>query len=131
MSSFFNVERDDAGDKITRVFERDLAAWIPDLPALNPATFDPRTDVESLTDRAGEPFRHVWPNESDRVPEGVVPFEAVVVPGGFLATPRPGRLHRGCGPAVSSTLSPCPWQKSRRPCPAGQPSQPAGRLSMA
>lgn len=92
MSSFFNVERDDAGDKVTRVFERDLAAWIPDLPALNPATFDPRTDVEILTDRAGEPFRHVWPNESDRVPDGVVPFEAVVVPGGFLATPRPGRI---------------------------------------
>lgn len=92
MSSFFNVERDDAGDKVTRVFERDLAAWIPDLSALNPSTFDPRSDVEILTDRAGEPFRHVWPNESDRVPEGVVPFEAVVVPGGFLATPRPGRI---------------------------------------
>jgi hypothetical protein len=92
MSSFFNVERDDAGDKVTRVFERDLAAWIPDLPGLNPATFNPVTDVEILTDRAGEPFRHVWPNEFDRVPDGVVPFEAVVVPGGFLATPGPGRI---------------------------------------
>ncbi len=92
MSSFFNVERDAAGEKVTRVFERDLTAWIPDLSAVNPATFDPARELEILTDRGGEPFRHVWPNESDRVPAGVVPFAAVVVPGGFLATPKPGRI---------------------------------------
>lgn len=92
MSSFFNVEKDPAGEKVTRVFERDLTAWIPDLASVNPATFDARKELEVLTDRAGEPFRHVWPNESGRVPEGVVPFAAVVVPGGFLATPKPGRI---------------------------------------
>ena len=31
MSSFFNVEKDPAGEKVTRVFERDLTAWIPDV----------------------------------------------------------------------------------------------------
>lgn len=92
MSSFFNVERDAAGDKVTRVFERDLTAWIPDLAAVDPASFDASKELEVLTDRAGEPFKHVWPNESDLVPPGVVPFEAMVVPGGFLATPKPGRI---------------------------------------
>ena len=42
MSSFFNVERDAAGDKVTRVFERDLTAWIPDLAAVNPAALIPQ-----------------------------------------------------------------------------------------
>jgi hypothetical protein len=92
MSSFFNVEKDPAGEKVTRVFERDLTAWIPDLAGVEASTFDARKQLEVLTDRAGEPFRHVWPNESDRVPDGVVPFRAVVVPGGFLATPKPGRI---------------------------------------
>lgn len=92
MSSFFNVERDPTGETVTRYFERDLAAWIPDLAGVNPARFNARNELEILTDRAGEPFRHVWPNESGRVPDGVVPFQAVVVPGGFLATPKPGRI---------------------------------------
>lgn len=92
MSSFFNVEKDAAGEKVTRVFERDLTAWIPDLSAAANGTFDAGRDLEILTDRAGEPFKHVWPNESDRVPDGVLPFEAVVVPGGFLSTPKPGRI---------------------------------------
>ena len=92
MSSFFNVEKDAAGEKVTRVFERDLTAWIPDLAGVDPATFDARRELEILTDRAGEPYKHVWPNESDRVPDGVVPFRAVVVPGGFLSTPKPGRI---------------------------------------
>ena len=92
MSSFFNVEKDSAGEKVTRFFERDLTAWIPDLAAVDPANFNPGRELEILTDRAGEPFRHIWPNESGRVPGGVVPFEAVVVPGGFLATPKPGRI---------------------------------------
>lgn len=92
MSSFFNVEKDPTGEKVARVFERDLTAWIPDLAGVNPAAFNAQKELEILTDRAGEPFRHVWPNESGRVPDGVVPFEAVVVPGGFLATPKPGRI---------------------------------------
>jgi hypothetical protein len=92
MSSFFNVERDATGEKVTRVFERDLAAWIPDLDGVDLAAFDPQRQLEVLTDRAGPPYQEVWPNESDVVPPGVLPFNAVVVPGGFLATPKAGRF---------------------------------------
>lgn len=92
MSSFFNVEREADGEKVTRVFERDLVAWIPDLDSVDLAKFDPATQLEVLTDRAGPPYKEVWPNESDVVPEGVLPFNAVVVPGGFLATPKAGRF---------------------------------------
>jgi hypothetical protein len=92
MSSFFNVERAADGEKVTRVFERDLVAWIPDLDGVDLAKFDPATQLEVLTDRAGPPYKEVWPNESDVVPEGVLPFNAVVVPGGFLATPKAGRF---------------------------------------
>jgi hypothetical protein len=92
MSSFFNVEKDAEGKQVTRFFERDLAAWIPDLPGVDPRNFDATRELEVLTDRAGPPYRHVWPNETERVPTGVVPFEALVVPGGFLSTPKPGRI---------------------------------------
>lgn len=92
MSSFFNVEREPSGEKVTRFFERDLTAWIPDLAGVDPARFDPATQLEVLTDRAGPPYKEVWPNESSEVPEGVVPFNAIVVPGGFLSTPKPGRF---------------------------------------
>ncbi|MBM4197920.1 MAG: VCBS repeat-containing protein [Gammaproteobacteria bacterium] len=92
MSSFFNVEKDAAGEKVTRYFERDLAAWIPDIGSIGRGRFDAKRHLEVLTDRAGPPYRHVWPNESERVPSGVLPFEALVVPGGFLSTPKPGRI---------------------------------------
>jgi hypothetical protein len=92
MSSFFNVERAADGEKVTRVFERDLAAWIPDLDGVDLTRFDPATQLEVLTDRAGPPYKEVWPNESDVVPAGVLPFNAIVVPGGFLATPKAGRF---------------------------------------
>jgi hypothetical protein len=92
MSSFFNVEKDAAGEKVTRYFQRDLAAWIPDIGAVDPRRFDASRQLEILTDRAGEPYKHVWPNESERVPDGILPFEALVVPGGFLSTPKPGRI---------------------------------------
>ena len=121
MSSFFNVEKDPAGEKVTRVFERDLTAWIPDLAGVNPATFDARKELEVLTDRAGEPFRHVWPNESGRVPEGVVPFEAVVVPGGFLATPKPGRIT--LVNVDDPRRAPSTWWS--RPAPARRTAPPA------
>jgi len=38
------------------------------------------------------PPRTVWPNEAQLAPDGVFPFEALVVAQGFLATPQPGRL---------------------------------------
>jgi hypothetical protein len=92
MSSFFNVVKNAEGTKVERFVERDLAAWIPDLSAVRPESFDPRRDLEVLTDRGSGPPRTVWPNETERVPDGVLPFQAIVIPGGFLSADKPGRL---------------------------------------
>lgn len=92
VSSFFNVNRDPATGAVTRVFAPDQVARIPRLDRLNPAHFDPDEDLEVLSDRGVSPPRAVWPNEAHRVPDGVLPFEAVVVPQGFHTTPLPGRL---------------------------------------
>ncbi len=92
MSSFFNVVKDPGGRRVERFFERDLAAWIPDIDGVRRRGFDAAREVEVLTDRGSATPLTVWPNETDRVPEGVVPFEAIVVPGGFLSADKPGRL---------------------------------------
>ncbi|MCL4721219.1 MAG: hypothetical protein KJ041_04545 [Gammaproteobacteria bacterium] len=92
MSSFFNVEKDAAGMKVERFTERDLAAWIPDLDGVDPAAFEARRELEVLTDRNRDRPLTVWPNETEKVPDGVLPFQAIVVPGGFLSDRRPGRL---------------------------------------
>lgn len=81
MSSFFNVEKNAAGTAVDRVTQRDLVARIPDLDALDPNGFDGQRDIQVLTDRDGV-SRQVWPNETSRVPDGVLPFEAIVSPQG-------------------------------------------------
>lgn len=92
MSSFYNVVKDPAGQRVERFVERDLAAWIADLDRVDRRGFDASRDLDVLTDRGTPTPLTVWPNETDRVPTGVVPFEAVVVPGGFLSADKPGRF---------------------------------------
>lgn len=92
VSSFFNVNRDPVTRAITRVFAPDQVARIPRLERLDPARFNASRDLEVLTDRGVSPLRTVWPNDARRVPDGVLPFEAVVVPQGFHTTPLAGRL---------------------------------------
>ncbi|MEO8223654.1 MAG: hypothetical protein ABI661_02530, partial [Gammaproteobacteria bacterium] len=92
VTSFFNVLKDPTGVDITSYFERDLVARIKGLDTLNPQTFNKNTDVEVLSDLAGPPNTMNWPNGTHRVPDGVVPFEALAVPQGFLAAIPPGRL---------------------------------------
>lgn len=92
MSSFYNVEKDAAGARVERFTHPDRVAWIPDLDALDPANFDPATELEVLSDRNTKEPVTVWPNETEQVPDGVLPFQGVIVPGGFLSTERPGRL---------------------------------------
>jgi hypothetical protein len=92
LSSFYNVVKDPAGRRVERFIERDLAAWIPDLDAVDRRGFEAARDLEVLTDRGAAAPLTVWPNETDRVPSGVLPFEAVVVPGGFLSADKPGRF---------------------------------------
>jgi hypothetical protein len=91
ISSFFNAVKDTDGIKLERLEQRDLVARIPDLDGINIENFDGAADIEVLTDLDGV-SRQVWPNETARVPDGVLPFEAIVSPQGFLSTPRPGRL---------------------------------------
>ncbi len=90
-SSFFNAVKDKGGVKVERFSSRDLVGRILDIGNLDLDNFDPERDVEILSDLDGV-SRQVWPNETARVPDGVVPFEAVMSPQGFLSTPRPGRL---------------------------------------
>jgi hypothetical protein len=48
--------------------------------------------VEELTDIFSFPPQTVWPNEAIPVPLGVFPFEAILIPQGFLSAAPPGRL---------------------------------------
>lgn len=91
LSSFYNVEKNAEGNKVERYSRPDFAAWIPDLDAIDPANFDAVKAVDVITDVGREPAE-IWPNHTHSVPEGTFPFQAVVIPGGFLSADRPGRL---------------------------------------
>jgi len=92
LSSFFNVEKDAAGEGVERFLMPDMAAVIPGLDDLDLADFNADRDAEIITDRGRDEALSIWPNKTDRVPEGILPFNAIVVPGGFLAATGPGRL---------------------------------------
>ena len=91
MSSFFNVVKNPEGDRVEGFAKRDLVALIRNLDAVGSKDFRIDQELQILTDLDGEP-RQVWPNETSRVPDGVLPFEAVVSPQGFQVAPKPGRL---------------------------------------
>ena len=97
VTSFFNVLKDPTGKTVTSYFERDLVARIRNLDTLNPLTFNKNTDVQQLTDIGGPPApgapnKMNWPNDAIRMPDGMVPFEAVAIPQGFHPAIPPGRL---------------------------------------
>ncbi len=83
ISSFFNID--------PPVNTPDLVARISDLDRLRPRRFDASADVEILTDVSPQ-TKMVWPNSAARVPDGVLPFEGIVVPQGFQPAIRQGRL---------------------------------------
>jgi len=94
-TSFFNVKFDVSGagppspiplspDLVARIFIDEDASFDPD-------------DVSSVKVLTGQgpptgPPKTVWPNEALVAPDGVFPFEALVVAQGFLSAPFPGRL---------------------------------------
>ena len=100
VSSFFNSIK--SADGFTRVgyFERDLVAQITGIGYRNQAWWDGDRDTEIISDLdvASPSFpsavgQTVWPNEVAIVPDGILPFEAVVVPEGFhVAEPAAGRM---------------------------------------
>jgi hypothetical protein len=65
-------------------FEDDLVALVTDLDAEHPL-------VTRLSPKNAS-IRTTWPNEAQRAPDGVFPFEAVVVPQGWFAQAAPGQL---------------------------------------
>jgi hypothetical protein len=92
ISSFYNVESNTTG--VPNFFERDLVARIENVGDIDYANFDPSADVEILTDLTVPPFlaETVWPNDAVRAPDGMLPFEGLVVPQGFHPAQAPGRL---------------------------------------
>ena len=91
MSSFFNVTKNPRGTAVERVVRGDLVALLRNLDAIGSEHFKIDEFLEIISDVGGTP-RHVWPNETSRVPDGVLPFEAVISPQGFQVAPKPGRL---------------------------------------
>jgi hypothetical protein len=101
VSSFFNAVKNPDPDSngTTSFYERDLVARISGIGYRYPAWFNADRDVEILTDiydpapvAPNGPDQTVWPNEAQRVPDGILPFESIVIPQGFHPTPSPGRL---------------------------------------
>ena len=97
VTSFFNVTKDPTGTTVTNYFERDLVARVRNLDEVNLAVFDKDWDVQELTDVGGPPVvdapnKTVWPNDAVRMPDGMVPFQAVAIPQGFHPAVPPGRL---------------------------------------
>jgi hypothetical protein len=99
VSSFFNVIKNPTGFGTVGYFERDLVARITGIGFRSPLWFNATRDTEILTDlslaspvKPSAPGQTVWPNEAQKVPDGIVPFEAIVVPQGFHPAPQPGRL---------------------------------------
>lgn len=93
ISSFLNAGRNANPGPPFIFFERDLVARIPALSSLSAATFDPLKQVQILSDIATPSApKTVWPNEAEALPSGMLPFNALLVPQGFISAAKPGRL---------------------------------------
>lgn len=88
VTSFFNVAFNPGPGPPFFPFERDLVARINDIEELeeNPSGY--ATVVPEVLTGQGI----VWPNEATKAPDGVFPFEAIVIAQGFHPAPLPGRL---------------------------------------
>jgi hypothetical protein len=94
ITSFFNVAHNSGPTAVTPYYplHRDLVARIHNIQE-----FELENNLEVLTDLtsddiSGPPPKTVWPNDAARAPDGVFPFEAVIIPQGFLTAFAPGRL---------------------------------------
>ena len=93
ISSFHNIAVNDGPGPPYIPFERDLVARIPNIDRVDVSGNYDAVMVKELTDLPpSTQHSSVWPNEPIKAPEGVFPFEALVIPQGFLSTPIPGRL---------------------------------------
>ena len=80
VTSFFNAIKNEEGTTRVGFFERDLVARITGVGYRSPSWFNKDRDVEVLSDLdvedpvfANGPGQTVWPNEAQRVPDGILP----------------------------------------------------------
>jgi len=73
-------------------FAPDQVGRIAKIGDIEPADFDFATHYQKLTDSYGTIPKTTWPNNAKRVPDGVLPFEGVIIPQGFHPLPTAGRL---------------------------------------
>lgn len=98
VSSFFNSIKNPEGTATVDFFERDLVARITGIGYRAEAWWNPnQAEILSDLDEASpvapnQIGQTIWPNEAQRVPDGILPFEAIVVPEGFHTTAPGGRL---------------------------------------
>lgn len=79
------------------LFAADQVGHIRNIGDIDPASFDFETDYEKLTDPTSgpptfNPPNTTWPNNALRAPDGVLPFEGLLILQGFHPTPAAGRL---------------------------------------
>lgn len=91
VTSFYNVARNSGIP-----FAKDVVLRIPNIDqALENNNLD-SVIIEELTNLNENIFNShretFWPNDAIRVPDGVFPFNAILIPQGFLTNTKPGRL---------------------------------------
>jgi len=100
ISSFYNAIKDPSGaGGAIDYFQPDLVARITGIGYRWPSWFDKDRDVEVISDQdlanpvvPNDAGQVIWPNEAQKVPDGILPFEAIVVPEGFHTTFEPGGI---------------------------------------
>lgn len=72
-------------------FAADQVGRIENIKDVDPASFDFESHYQKLTDLE-DPPKTTWPNDAQRIPDGMLPFEGVIIPQGFHPIPTAGRL---------------------------------------
>lgn len=98
VSSFFNAIKDPSGAPTVGYFDRDQVGIIRGIGYRSEAWWNPN-QLEVLTDLdlaspavPSADGQSNWPNEAAHVPDGILPFEAIIVPEGFHPAGPPGRV---------------------------------------
>jgi hypothetical protein len=94
IASFLNAAKNTNPGPPFIPFERDLVARIPALNSLDYTRFDASKQVQVLSDPGAtiSTGKTVWPNEVEKLPAGMLGFNALLVPQGFISAAKPGRL---------------------------------------
>ncbi len=94
IASFLNAAKNTNPGPPYIPFERDLVARVPGLESIDYTRFDATKQVQVLSDLSVSPTlaKTVWPNDVEKLPTGMLKFNALLVPQGFISAAKPGRL---------------------------------------